>query len=135
MSGFNAFMARNSTLFLADHEDLDIRFIAPTTHTRPLSPQPFCVDYCSITDLYCMTWTTPALLCYYTQTNYAPQAGYSNLKYPAWRIHQTVQSAQKFLSLDGSTFPAGTVIRFRARNLDTHGSPSLWSPTASATKE
>lgn len=135
MSGFNAFLSLNSTLFLADHPDLDIRFNAPTTYTRPTSPHPFCVDYCSISDHYLMTWTAPAFLCFYTQSFYAPQAGYSNLKYPSWRIHQTVQSANKFMSLDGSGFPAGTVIRFRARNLNIHGQTSIPTPTASATKE
>ena len=133
-TGFNAFLGRNVTALTANHPGLCYYEDAPTTFSPPESPAPICVDYITATDSSCISWTTPSNPNLYVQTFHAPQAGYSNLKSPSWRLTQTVAAAQLSLSLDGSPFPAGTVIRFRARTLNSYAEPSPWTETKSAIK-
>jgi len=45
MSGFNSFMARNSTLMLADHPSLCFSVVAPPSYSPPATPAPFSVSY------------------------------------------------------------------------------------------
>lgn len=134
MSGFNAFLGRNVTLLTAQHPDLIPYHCAPLTYTLPESPAPISASYCSFTERYCVGWTTPTDACYYIQGNYAYQVGYSNAKYPSWHFDETVKAARRFFDLEGSGFPTGTVIRFRARTLNIHGENSPWTDIASATK-
>lgn len=135
MSGFNAYLSRNVTNLCADHASLIAYHCAPAVYSVPPSPAPIAGSYCSLSDLYCVSWTTPAHACYWVQGFYAPQAGFSNLKSPSWRFHETVAAAKLFFDLDGSTFPSGTVIRFRARTLNVHGEPSVWTELTTATKD
>jgi hypothetical protein len=134
MSGFNAYLSRNVTNLTAGHEDLDAYHTAPSVYSIPPSPAPIDAQYCALTDRYCVSWTTPPDACYYVQGHYAPQAGFSNLRSPAWRLRETVAAARLYFDLDGSGFPSGTVVRFRARTLNVFGEPSPWTATATAAK-
>lgn len=134
MSGFNAFLARNTTALCADHGDLSYFPDAPPVFTVPDSPAPLALVYWQPTDRFCLSWTTPSLATLYVQSFHAPQAGFSNLNSPAWRHTETVRAAQLQLSLNGSGFPTGTVIRFRARTINAYGEPSPWTDTKTAAK-
>lgn len=134
MSGFNAFLGRNVTLLSADHPDLVPYHSAPALYWPPDSPAPIDASFCAFTGYYCVAWETPIDTCYYVQGYFAPQSGYSNVKFPPWRFHETVKAARRFFDLDGSGFPPGTVIHFRARTLNLQGEPSPWTATDSATK-
>ena len=134
MSGFNAFLGRNVTLLTADHPELVPYHTAPDVYSSPNSPAPIAASFCTFDGHYRVTWVTPAEACYYVQGFYAPQAGYSNVKFPPWKFSQTVAAALLSFDLDGSGFPAGTVIHFRARTLNVLGEPSPWTATESATK-
>jgi len=134
MSGFNAFLGRNVTLLSAQHADLVPYHCAPAVYSSPLSPSPIDASFCAFTGYYCVAWETPTDACYYVQGFFAPQSGYSNVKFPPWRFLETVKAARRFFDLDGSGFPAGTVIHFRARTLNVLGEPSPWAAPDSATK-
>ena len=134
MSGFNAFLGRNVTLMTTQHPDLLPYHCAPAVYSSPESPAPLSAHFCVALGDYSVTWTTPADACYYVQGHYAPQSGYSNLRSPSWRHLETVAAALLSLDLDGSGFPSGTVIRFRARTLNIYGEPSPWTESVAATK-
>lgn len=134
MSGFNAFLSRITCALLAGHAGLSLYFQAPAVHSTPATPAPLSLAYCASTLHFCVTWTTPNGATYYTQAHYAPQAGFSNQNYPAWRAASTVSAAQLHLDLDASGYPSGTVFRFRARTLNIYAEPSAWSTTLSETK-
>lgn len=134
MSGFNAFLARNTTLLCADNADFSYTPTAPVVFTVPASPAPITAAYLPTGDRFCVSWAAPSCSYLYVQGYHAPQAGFSNLNSPAWRQTKSVRSDLLDLTLDGSVFPAGTVIRFRARSINAVGEPSPWTATKSATK-
>ena len=134
MTGFNAFVSRNVSALFADHPGLCYYPDAPATYSPPASPAPITATYIPTDDSFCIAWTTPTAGGHYVQANHAPQAGFSNLNSPSWRLTDSVAAAQQYLSLDGSSFPSGTVFRFRARTLNGHAEPSAWTETKSATK-
>ena len=134
MSAFNAYLGRNVTNLTAQNAGLTAYHTAPSAYSVPPSPAPIASSYCGSSGMYCVSWATPTGSCYYVQGAFAPQAGYSNLKSPSWRFSETVAAARLYIDLDGSGFPSGTVIRFRARTLNIHGEPSPWTDIASATK-
>ena len=134
MSGFNAFLGRNAAAILANHAGLCLYFTAPSVYSTPSAPTPLCVAYSAATGYYCVTWTTPTGATQYIQAQFAPQVARSNAKYPSWRNAQTVSAALLHLDLDGSGYPTGTLIRFRARTLNSYAEPSAWSITTHDTK-
>lgn len=133
-SGFNAFMALNTTAKMAAHAGLCVYFTAPASRSIPSAPTGLSVAYCTGTDSYCVSWTAPTGATYYTQVQYSPQVGYSNATFPSWRIASCVSAALLQLSLDGSEYPSGTLIRFRARTLNIYAEPSAWTATTYTTK-
>lgn len=134
MSGFNAFLARNTTVLCPDVDALTYFADAPVAFAIPESPAPIAAAYLPVPDQFCLTWSSPSCAALYVQGFIAPQAGFSNLKSPSWRHSVTVLSDTLHLTFDGSVFPSGTVIRFRARTINTQGEPSPWSGLESATK-
>jgi hypothetical protein len=134
MSGFNAFLSLNTSALMADHAGLCLYFTAPATLSIPASPTAIAVAYCTGSDSYCVSWATPTGATYYVQAQYSPQVGYSNATFPSWRIASCVSAANLQLSLDGSGYPSGTLIRFRARTLNIYAEPSAWTATTQATK-
>lgn len=134
MSGFNAFLGRNVTLLTAQYAALTPYHCAPAVYSVPPSPAPLGASFCGTSGMYCVSWTTPVDACYYVQGFFAPQSGFSNLKSPSWRFSETVAAARLFLDLDGSGFPSGTVIRFRARTINASGEPSPWTDSVAGTK-
>jgi len=134
MTGFNAFLSRNAVCLMAEHASLDIRFNAPPTPTTPSTPLGILIGYCSGNAIFTLSWASPLDICYYLQGAHAPQAGYSNLNSPSWRMISTIRADIQTMSLDASDFPAGTVFRFRLRTLDIHGQVSTWSETNSKTR-
>ena len=134
MSGFNAFVSLNTVIISSGHPSLSPSHCAPASYTVPVSPAPIAVSFCSLSDLFCVTWTTPFAAGNYVQAQYAPQGGYSNLKSPAWRLGETVAAARLYWNLSSSQFPTGTVFRFRARTIITTGEISPWTELISKTK-
>lgn len=125
MSGYNAFMARNCALKLANHPTLCIYFNAPATYNPPTSPAPIGLCYYASLNSYCLFWTSPNCSQIFVQGYFSVQTGYSNKYSPSWRHHQTVVSTLLKMDFDASQFPTDTMIRFTARSINKNGEPSI----------
>ena len=134
MSGFNSFMARNSTLMLSDHPSLCFSVVAPPAYSPPATPAPFSVSYISGTDSFCLAWTSPALSTLFAQGFFAPLAGYDSKSSPAFRLISSVNSTLLVLTLDASPYQSNQVIYFKVRTINQYGEPSAYSSILSTQK-
>lgn len=125
MTGFNAFISRNSVLELSGHPSLCIYMNAPTVYSPPIGPAPFGLCYYPVTNKYCLFWTDPNCSEVFIQGKCAVQSGYSNQKSPSWRNFNTVVSTALKMDFDASEFPSGTMIRFTALSINKRGETSL----------
>jgi hypothetical protein len=125
MSGFNAFMSRNSVLLLSRHPDLKIYFTAPEAYNPPIGPAPIGLCYYPSTGHYCLFWNNPNCVGVYVQGKYSVQTGYSNQKSPSWRMFNTVVSTALHMDFDASKFPVDIMIRFTAMSINMNGETSL----------
>lgn len=124
MTGFNAFMSRNSVIELSGHPTLCIYMTAPTVYNPPISPAPIGLCYYPSTDKYCLFWTDPNCSETFIQGKYAVQTGYSNQKSPSWRNFNTVVSTLLKMDFDASKFPNDIMIRFTALSINKKGETS-----------
>ena len=125
MTGFNAFMSRNSIIELSSHPTLCIYMNAPTVYNPPISPAPIGLCYYPCTGFYCLFWTSPNCSEVFVQGKLAVQSGYSNQKSPSWRNFDTVVSSLLKMDFDATGFPADTIIRFTALSINKRGETSL----------
>lgn len=125
MTGFNAFMSRNSVLLLAQHPDLKIYFDAPEAYSPPMGPAPIGLCYYPSTGHYCLFWNNPNCAGVYVQGKYSVQTGYSNQKSPSWRMFNTVVSTALHMDFDASKFPVDIMMRFTALAINMDGEVSL----------
>lgn len=135
MSGFNAFLARNSALVYANHPSLCYFASAPACYYIPSTPSPLSISWLSGDEVFCVQWTTPSGLSHFVQIFMAPQPGYSNKKFPSTSLKKTEASGSFALTVDGSEFPAGTILHFKARTIDIYGSVSSFSNITTSTRE
>lgn len=134
LSGFNSFMQLNVALVYADHPGLCYYSSVLTCYFIPPIPNPVSVFWLSGSLLFCVSWTTPACLSQFAQAFFAPQTGYSNLKFPKLRLGKTEVSSLRALTIDGSDYPSGTIIRFQVRSIDSYGMTSAYSNVLSCTR-
>lgn len=134
LSGFNAFMRLNVGVVYADFPGLCYYDSVLTCYFIPPLPNPISVFWLSGSLLFCVSWTTPACLSQFAQAFFSPQSGYSNLKYPKLRLGKTEVSSSKLLTIDGSSYPSGTIIRFQVRSIDTFGFTSAYSNVVTCTR-
>lgn len=121
MSGFNAFLARNTALVLATHADLTTYFNAPASYNPPSIPSPLGLCYYPASNTYCLYWGTPNCVNMWVQGFYAPQTKFSNQAFPKYRFFQTVRSDALRMIFDASSYPSETMIRFTARAINVYG--------------
>jgi len=134
LSGFNVFMSLNTALVYPSHASLCYYDACTFCYFLPPTPSPISVTWIAGTQVFCVAWTTPACLSHFTQAFFAPQTGFSNLKFPKLRLGKTEISPSKLLTIDGSAYPSGTIIRFQVRSIDSYGMVSGYSDVVSCTR-
>lgn len=127
MSGYNAFMARNTAIVLSCHPSLCIYFNAPSCYSPPVSPSPVGLCYYACLNVYCLFWTTPNCTEIFVQGFMSVQTGYSNQHSPSWRLFKTVESTLLRMDFDAVGFPADLFLRFTARSINKRGEISILS--------
>jgi len=125
MTGYNAFISRVSALELAGHPDLCVYFDAPVIYSPPISAAPIGLCYYPVSASYCLSWTDPTCQSVYVQGFLSVQTKFSNEKNCAWKMFETVPSANLHMIFDASSFPSDTMIRFTARSINMRGEISL----------
>lgn len=134
MSGFNAFIARNSTNLLSGHSDLCYFETGPAVYSPPATPSPFSVSFLICSSLFSITWTTPSLSTLFVQAFMAPLAGYSSRSSPSFRLISTVGASFQYLIFDPQNYDTNTVFYFKVRTLNAFGEPSAFSSILTLSK-
>jgi len=134
LSGFNAFMACNTALVYANHPALCYYPTVLTSYYIPPTPSPLSLYWIGGSSSFCVSWTTPACTSQFVQVFFCPQAGYSSQRFPKLRLAKTEQSDALITTINGSNYPANTVIHFQVRTLDVYGMRSAWSNVATCTR-
>jgi len=118
-SGINSFTMLNLKLLSAEHDDLTIITAPPTSPSTPESIKGLERNYIdsSQNDI---EWTAPDDADTYMQLFYEVEPGYSFKNKEKWGLVETVCSTCLIIE-HIHNYPAGTVIYYYARSMDTSG--------------
>lgn len=127
MTGFNAFLSRNTALNYASHPGLCTYFTPPCVYDPPFIPAPVYLCYYPDSGLYCLFWTYPSCFGVYVQGLVAQQIMYSNEKFPSFHIFDIVPSTCLYVNFSASAYFGDVTFRFAARSINAHGEISASS--------
>jgi|GEM_PF-3185310 hypothetical protein len=103
----------------------------PSTPSTPEHIAGFTVSAIGSGD-YCVEWTGPSTGTDVAVVDYWPMPGLDNNSNPAFKFGVSADCTDLCVAL-ATTYPAGTVMKFRARTVDLFGRTSPWTSVLSVT--
>ncbi|HIC94351.1 MAG TPA: hypothetical protein EYP09_08905 [Anaerolineae bacterium] len=130
MSGINAFILFNmrAQKYFPGKSRM---VVPPPTPNTPGHVQGFAVSAKTGSD-FSVTWTAPTLSTLYVIADYWAMPGKNLDTSPRWTFGATAGADAGFLDIT-TTYPAGTVLKFRVRTIDDYQRVSPWSHILEAT--
>lgn len=130
MSGINAYIKFNMILqkYTPGVSRMDS---PPATPDTPEHPEGFSVT-AIINEDFCVEWTAPTSADFVMISDIWAMPGLDAVTHPRWTFGASAGADALELTV-ATTYPVGTVCKFRVRTLDSSGRVSPWSHTLSAT--
>lgn len=130
MTGLNAYAKFNQVL-QKYFPGMTKKTAPPSTPDTPEHPRGVAVVALGLAD-FCFTWTNPTDAAETMVVDDWAMPGRDSVTSPRWAFAASA-GADAMALLVATTYPAGTVMKFRARTVDADGRVSPWSHTLSAT--
>lgn len=130
MSGINAYIRFNQRLEYYTPGTAR-KTSPPSTPDTPEHPQGFSVT-AIINEDFCVEWTAPTGAAVVMIADYWAMPGLDAVTYPRWTFGASAGSDALELTVPTS-YPVGTVVKFRVRTMDSDGRVSPWSHTLVST--
>jgi len=103
----------------------------PPSPNTPIHPTGLSVVAKAASD-FSVIWTGPTLTTLYAVVDYWPMPGLDNTVSPSWTFGATAGCDTTFATIT-TTYPVGTVLKFRVRTIDAYKRTSPWSHMLSST--